>query len=140
MCRGCLFVKVDVSSGGDIDGCIKNDVIDEFKNVKYIDLLRAKEKALMVLNYEESLIDEENCVEELKQPESANEEEIKEQWSQWLKARDKACRSYKQYLSDRILRAEKLPMSALRRMFEVKAAPVLSSKNCVKLTAFMEAS
>jgi hypothetical protein len=29
MCRGCLFVQVDVESGGDIDGCFKQDIIEE---------------------------------------------------------------------------------------------------------------
>ena len=59
MCRGCLFVKVDVPSGGDIDGCcLKQGVIDEFKGeIRKPNLLRSRfqgvseAKAMPVLSH-----------------------------------------------------------------------------------------
>jgi hypothetical protein len=149
MCRGCLFVKVDIPSGGDIDGCLKQDIIDEFKaDLDLPSLMRrltscqstGKEKALIILNYEESFLDEKQCKENFNQPEPKDAEEIREQDKQFFKARERAYQSFKQYISDRILRAKNLPISIVRRDFEVKLAPFLSAKNCVRLTAFMEAS
>jgi len=28
VCRGCFFVRVDIPSGGDIDGCNKHDILE----------------------------------------------------------------------------------------------------------------
>lgn len=121
-------MKVDIPSGGDIDGCLKQDIIDSFKAdlkkpVSMRDLFQniSAEKGLMVLAYEEAHLDGEHCKEYfLNKPQAKDAEEFRWQNEEYWKARDRAYRSYQQYVSDKMLRAEKLPMSKLRRMYSVR--------------------
>ena len=144
MCRGCLFVKVDVPSGGDIDGCLKQDVIDEFKGeIRKPNLLRSRfegvseAKAMLVLNHEETLLDEQHCNEVLKQPKPKNQEEFKQQSEKWFKAQDKAYVSYEQFLADKIEKAEKLPMLTLHRLYLVKDKPKCKWTQPTELNQFV---
>ena len=68
-------MKVDIPSGGDIKGCLKQDAIDEFKGeIRKPNLLRSRfqgiseAKAMLVLNHEEAPLNEKHCKEALKQP------------------------------------------------------------------------
>lgn len=85
MCRGCLFVKIDEESGGDIDGCLKEDIIEELRSEGtfrvQVDknswmVSRFTEKGRMVLDHELALLDEKHCKEVLNQPQPKDREEF----------------------------------------------------------------
>lgn len=79
MCRGCLFVIVDIPSGGDIDGCHKQEILEELFN-EYPD-------NPMLLKEWEIVESEENCFVNLWQPKPKNPEEFKKQWHEWVDCR-----------------------------------------------------
>ena len=89
MCRGCLFVIIDIASGGDIDGCWKLEIVQqlasEFPNSPII-----KEK---LENIEEEL-DEEKCFVGFWQPKPLNKEEFEKQAKEWLECREKIIEHY----------------------------------------------
>jgi hypothetical protein len=142
-CRDCLFVKVDIASGGDIDGCLKVDILNEFK-CKVLEpfsgLGVSKEKAMLFLNFESVKVDsEKQCVEVMfKQPKHSNIEEFARQNREFFEARERACRSYKQWVSDRLRANERLPMSILRSRYQETVERRLSAYCTKPLAPFLE--
>lgn len=149
MCRGCLFVKVDIPSGGDIDGCLKEDIIEELRSKGEFGTFIGKgtymyseftEKGRMVLDHEMAMLDEKHCKEIFNQPQSKDSEEFDAQSKAFWKARDRAYDSYKQYLYDRMMRAEKLPLSKVRELYAIKKRQSLKPAGSKQLITFLEAS
>ena len=89
MCRGCLFVIVDIPSGGDIDGCCKMEILEEIGS-GFPDNPIIKKK----LEEMEKDLDEENCFVGFWQPKPQNEEEFKKQAAEWLECRTKIIHNY----------------------------------------------
>ncbi len=101
-CRGCLFVKVDVPSGGDIDGCRKEALLDSLKS-KYAD----NKKAMLFLEYEASRLREGRCAKRVSSESSLTFEQQLEL----------AYDDFEQYLKRRIAWVVLQPPSVLRRKF-----------------------
>ena len=97
MCRGCLFVIVDIESGGDIDGCWKMEILEdlagEFPNDPII-----KKK---LENIEQDL-DEEKCFVGFWQPKPLNEEEFKKQAKEWMITRQLVIANYEREWRQRL--------------------------------------
>ena len=89
MCRGCLFVIVDIDSGGDIDGCWKIEILEdlasEFPNNPIIQ---------KKLENTEKDLDEEKCFLGFWQPKPVNQEQFKKQAKEWLECRKKVIAKY----------------------------------------------
>ena len=78
MCRGCLFVIVDIPSGGDIDGCWKMNILEDLAS-EYPNNPIIKKKL------EE--MDEEKCFVGFWQPKPKNQEEFEKQAKEWFDCR-----------------------------------------------------
>ena len=97
MCRGCLFVIVDIPSGGDIESCWKQEIIERFyenypKDTKIHDLLENEEKKL----------DEDQCFVGFWQPQPKNKDEFEKQTREWMECREKVIAAYERNLRKRV--------------------------------------
>ena len=96
MCRGCLFVQVDESSG-DIDGCWKDDIFDDLLGDCRF---KPEEKAILqkLADIFVTWANEDVCFEGLKQSQPKTKEEFDKQCEEWWKARARAVRRFQHNL------------------------------------------
>ncbi len=128
MCHTCLFVKLD-SDGVDIDGCLKSEIIEELRAEGTFTIQEDKDttitsrfsiKGQYVLNYEENHLDEKHCSEPFQFKSTPDYCPVRQENEAFCKARERAYQSYKQFLWDRMMRAEKLSLADVRRLYPVK--------------------
>jgi len=89
MCRGCLFVIVDLPSG-DIESCHKIEILE--------DLLNEFPNNPILLKEWEIVDSEENCFVNLWQPKPKDPEEFKKQWHEWVDCRRGVIANYEKDL------------------------------------------
>ena len=114
-CRGCLFVKVDVPSGGDVDDCFKDRLIGEFKE-KHAE----SKKAMLYLNFETVRITDRRC---------ARAVDDKSELCFEVQ-RSRAIEDYRVYLASTLCWVEQQPWSILRRKYAVKAVSAALRVHC----------
>lgn len=128
MCNNCLFVKLD-SDGVDIDGCLKSEIIEELRSEGIFETQIDKNttmksrfsiKGQYVLNCEENRLDEKHCSEPFNFGSIPTYCPDRQQNEAFCKARERAYQSYKQYLWDRMRRAETLSLAEVRRLYPPK--------------------
>ena len=118
-CRGCLFVKVDIPSGGDIDDCFKDRLIGEFKE-KYAE----SKKAMLFLDFEAARVDDRRCA---KGVDDQSELSFEVQ-------RSRAIEAYRVYLESTLTWVEQQPWSILRRKYAVKTVSAALRMHCCWVT------
>lgn len=105
MCRGCLFVIVDIPSGGDIDGCWKLEILEELAG-EFPNNAMIKE-ALEKLDED---LDEEKCFVGFWQPKPKNPKEFRAQTLEWLECRAKVIANYEKEWRKRLAEGSKLEL------------------------------
>jgi hypothetical protein len=105
-CRGCLLVKVDIPSGGDIDDCHKARLISEFKE-KYGN----SKKALFFLDFEIRAVAGHQCFKGIDEQSSLD----------FANQQSRAIERFKDHLERTLAWVELQPWSILRRKFAAKA-------------------
>ncbi|MHA1286007.1 MAG: hypothetical protein ACTSPB_01265 [Candidatus Thorarchaeota archaeon] len=65
MCRGCFFVKIDIPSGGDIDGCYKKLIIEDLVREAMMHIVGHQSRSYDVMGSVQDLMptDDESCFE-----------------------------------------------------------------------------
>lgn len=92
MCRGCLFVIVDIPSGGDIDGCHKIEILEELAT-------EFPNNPLIKKKLEE--MDQEKCFVGFWQPKPLSRKQLMKQDKEWLECREKMIVNYEKEMRAR---------------------------------------
>lgn len=118
-CRGCLFVKVDIPSGGDIDDCHRARLISEFKEKN-----GNSRKALFFLDFEIRSVAAHRCVRGVDEQSSLN----------FALQQSRAIERYRVHLESTLTWVEQQPWSILRRKYAVKTVSAALRMHCCWVT------